>query len=670
PCEVPADIPWLSLDTTAGSNGGGTNTDVTVTFDSTGYGAGTYTGNLCVDSNDPDPGPGNGTDLVIVPVTMTVETGGDPNIFVNPLSMDSTQATNTMVDQTLTISNTGGGTLDWMIDEENTPAPLEMPAFVAGSHAASAGLAPNPAPASMPLAKPSILGSNAYSWNSQNGPYYTVFDIDVPGTLPNIAAFPAGGNFVGAGEYYNGMVYMMDGSNTMYEVNPATGVINNQYAVTAPPNGETYSGMAVDPTTGAVYASSTSVSTSSLFSIVPATGVATLIGAISNSPGNIAISFDGNGDLYGYDIVTDTMMAIDKSNGNTTDLGPLPFDANFGQGMGYDPATDTVYLAAFNNGTFLAELYTYDTGANTYAYMGVLGGTVPGGLNQLSWLGFDGGSAPGPCDVPSDIPWLSLSPANGSNGGGTATDVTVTFDSTGYGPGTYTGNLCVGSNDPDAGPGNETNLVIVPVSMTVEDTTILRVCSTPNVPIPDQGSVSDTINIPNNLNITDVNVYINALHTWVGDLSFVLDHAATPTTIIDRPGVPALGTFGCSGDNYNVTVDDEGPDTPIEDQCSAVPPAISGVAPGGDPPGPVLQAYDGQDANGPWVLTVTDNAGGDTGTLVEWCLEFPLPPTAVTLSDVSASPAAPLAGLPLATLPAAAAAALGAAFVWRRKRDQ
>jgi hypothetical protein len=72
PCELPSDIPWLTLDATNGSNGGGTATDVTVTFDSTGYGAGVYTGNLCVTSNDPDAGPGNGTDLVIVPVTLTV----------------------------------------------------------------------------------------------------------------------------------------------------------------------------------------------------------------------------------------------------------------------------------------------------------------------------------------------------------------------------------------------------------------------------------------------------------------------------------------------------------------------------------------------------------------------------------------------------------------------
>ena len=47
----------------------------------------------------------------------------DPNIFVDPLSMASTQATNTSTNQVLNIANIGGGTLDWTIDEENLPAP-------------------------------------------------------------------------------------------------------------------------------------------------------------------------------------------------------------------------------------------------------------------------------------------------------------------------------------------------------------------------------------------------------------------------------------------------------------------------------------------------------------------------------------------------------------------
>ncbi len=60
---------------------------------------------------------------------------------------------------------------------------------------------------------------------------------------------------------------------------------------------------------------------------------------------------------------------------------------------------------------------------------------------------------------------------NGSNAGGTDTIVTATFDSASLPIGVYTGNLCVTSNDPDAGPGNGTDLVIVPVTLTVQPPT-------------------------------------------------------------------------------------------------------------------------------------------------------------------------------------------------------
>jgi len=68
----------------------------------------------------------------------------------------------------------------------------------------------------------------------------------------------------------------------------------------------------------------------------------------------------------------------------------------------------------------------------------------------------------------ADIPWLALDSTAGATAGGASDDVTLTFDSTGLAVGTYTGNLCVFSNDPDAGPGNETELVIVPVELIVE----------------------------------------------------------------------------------------------------------------------------------------------------------------------------------------------------------
>jgi hypothetical protein len=120
---VPSDIPWLSLDAYAGSNAGGSSTDITATFDSTGLAAGVYTANLCVNSNDPDAGPGNGTDLVIVPVELTVTepqnasivitktVGTEPGVCATTSSI--TVPAGTTVYYCYTVTNTGGVTLNY-----------------------------------------------------------------------------------------------------------------------------------------------------------------------------------------------------------------------------------------------------------------------------------------------------------------------------------------------------------------------------------------------------------------------------------------------------------------------------------------------------------------------------------------------------------------------------
>ena len=62
--------------------------------------------------------------------------------------------------------------------------------------------------------------------------------------------------------------------------------------------------------------------------------------------------------------------------------------------------------------------------------------------------------------------------------------MTVTFDSTGLTPGVYNARLCVDSNDPNPGPGNGTNRVIVPVSLTVAEPTAVRLSNIGAGPLP------------------------------------------------------------------------------------------------------------------------------------------------------------------------------------------
>ncbi len=81
------------------------------------------------------------------------------------------------------------------------------------------------------------------------------------------------------------------------------------------------------------------------------------------------------------------------------------------------------------------------------------------------------------CLLPSDIPWLTVNPITGTLAGGNDQAVALGFDATSLAAGVYTGNLCITSNDPDAGPGNGTDLVIVPVTLTVSPPTAVTLAN-------------------------------------------------------------------------------------------------------------------------------------------------------------------------------------------------
>jgi hypothetical protein len=149
------------------------------------------------------------------------------------------------------------------------------------------------------------------------------------------------------------------------------------------------------------------------------------------------------------------------------------------------------------------------------------------------------------------------------------------------------------------------------------------VCSTPALPIPDgnpAGAFDDLVVAEPGF-IADLDVWVDVTHTWVGDVELRLTRldSGTTATFFDRPGVPGT-TYGCSGDDILVQANDEGWDPPIENQCGNLP-AISGSAPGGDPPSSsLLAAFDGESLAGTWRLTASDHIGGDTGTVNVWCL--------------------------------------------------
>jgi len=163
----------------------------------------------------------------------------------------------------------------------------------------------------------------------------------------------------------------------------------------APEAGQVWTGISADPD-GTLYACSTSLGDSKLYTINPATGVPTLIGQLENCPGISDIAISPCGQMYGIDIVNNNLVRIDKTTGNSSVLGFLDFDINFSQGMDFDDENGLLYLtvAAIYNwwDPQRYELRIADTNTGHTTLIGVIGdgyeecgdiGIVSGGGSAL-----------------------------------------------------------------------------------------------------------------------------------------------------------------------------------------------------------------------------------------------------------------------------------------------
>ncbi len=132
--------------------------------------------------------------------------------------------------------------------------------------------------------------------------------------------------------------------------------------------------------------------------------------------------------------------------------------------------------------------------------------------------------------------------------------------------------------------------------------------------------VNAPVNVPESFVITDLDVTVDANHTWVGDLdAMLLSPMGDTVRLFDRPGSPASGD-GCDGDDLIATFDDDATNTAeqFEDACANAP-AISGEYQPAQP----LAAFNGNNANGTWTLRLFDNyAGFDAGVLNGVTLSF------------------------------------------------
>ncbi|MEW5986508.1 MAG: hypothetical protein AB1791_07745 [Chloroflexota bacterium] len=344
----PGDISWASVSPDNGTTAAGGSDVVDVTLDSTGLAVGVYTGTLCVNSNDPDE------PQIQVPVTLDVV--GAPVIDVDPDALSSTQPPDTVVMDTLTISNLGATDLVWDIEED-----ADGQAYA-------------------PLVD--VILGGGFEDGSPN-PYWTEFSSNFGTPLCD-----AGCGFGGGSGPHSGSWWAWFGGISGV---PEVGYLSQD--VTIP----------------------VGVATLTFWLEIPA----------ADTTGFLDVSIDGS--------VLAHFTEADMGSYNPYAMVTLDASA-FADGGTHELRFDS----------------TTDAGAGVLNFF-------------VDDVALDVTAAAGPCDPPSDIPWVSVSPDNGTTAAGDSDDVDVTFDSTGLSTGVYTGTLCVNSNDP------ETPVVLVPLTLTVEE---------------------------------------------------------------------------------------------------------------------------------------------------------------------------------------------------------
>lgn len=150
--------------------------------------------------------------------------------------------------------------------------------------------------------------------------------------------------------------------------------------------------------------------------------------------------------------------------------------------------------------------------------------------------------------------------------------------------------------------------------------------------IPDNGGLANPlisdIMVLDTGGILDLNVtLLGATHTFVGDLVIDIVHvdSGTSVTLVDRPGVPDFSAFGWAYDlNGDYTFDDDA-STTWQDANGGVQDTAFTIASGSYLGEGSLGAFNGIDLSGTWRLSVSDNAGFDTGSIQGWSITAVVP---------------------------------------------
>ena len=191
-----------------------------------------------------------------------------------------------------------------------------------------------------------------------------VFDSETPGIITQLAPtssidFISGATWTDDDEWY-GCEYGANGNSNIWIINSTTGemILVGSYDLSG--TGLSFNGLAYDNISKTMFA----CSNEALYTVDMATGASTLVGTFNISVVTymIGIAFDEKGNLFGNEIITDSLYKINTTTGEAMLIGPLGININGAQDMAYDIDNKILYLSAYTiSPYFEGALFTCNT---------------------------------------------------------------------------------------------------------------------------------------------------------------------------------------------------------------------------------------------------------------------------------------------------------------------
>lgn len=408
-------------------------------------------------------------------------------IAVSPPAIDVTQAAGIVAERRVAIGNTGEVPLQWRLGEAQTASTAHIPKH-ARPYVAKPGperidlprearaARRTPPPASTPITRGPKLPTG---YGRDNGAEeFVKIDLSTGLVTPvsSVQETPvASVDFLG-GDFSR--LYSNTGtlpSQSLLVVDPSDGrrisIVPSQ-----PPAGEGWTGITGDSSTGALFGAAADLfvdydgnvhcgPNAYLYRLNPDVGTPRRIGRIGTDLCLQGIATNANGEMFGVDSQSDVLLAIDKTTGAGTVIGPLGVNITAHAGLDFDEAANVLYLAVWNSDAMRAEVRTVDTttGASSLA---VPLARADGQFTYVISLGLESGGRG--CVDPADVSWVSVSSTAGTLAPDAQTEVTVRVDATNLGAGRYEALLCIYSNDP------RRPFVTLPVRLDIDDETLFR----------------------------------------------------------------------------------------------------------------------------------------------------------------------------------------------------